>query len=335
MEQCIKTDAHTHTGAVKGNRMRAFQSALSILAFSFASAMPAAIADESFYDVPPPGRLIDLGGYRLHIHCQGMGSPTVVLDAGLGDWSTHWTAVQNLLKTDTRVCSYDRAGYGWSDPGPRPRDSQRIVAELHSLLEKASVEPPYVLVGHSFGGLNMRLFASTYVGEVAGLVLVEASHPESLPYQRNEAGTAPSTSPANQLMVVHPVEPEVLPVPPEAQSAINDNLLRTKSRVTSRGEYRALGHSVLELQRSRPFGDLPLTVLSRGKREWPYGEDGDLKEKSWQLQQMELARLSNLSHYIVATNSGHHIHIDQPDLVAGVVRDMISEDRRESASLLR
>lgn len=315
--------------------MRALQSALSIMVFFLTGATPAAIADASFYDVPPPGKLVDLGGYRLHINCQGMGSPAVIMDAGLGDWSTHWTAVQNLLKADTRVCSYDRAGYGWSDPGPRPRDSQRIVAELHSLLEKADVDPPYLLVGHSFGGLNMRLFASTFTGEVAGLVLVEASHPESLPYQRNEAGTAPSASPSNQLMVVHPVEPEALPVPPEAEPAINDNLLRTKSRVTSRGEYRALGNSVLELQRSRPFGDLPLTVLSRGKREWPYGEDGDIKEKNWQLQQMELTRLSSLSHYIVATHSGHHIHIDEPGIVAGAVREMISEERRESASLVR
>ena len=315
--------------------MRVLQSALSAIALFIASTTPGAIADANFYDVPPPGQLVDLGGYRLHIHCEGMGSPTVVFDAGLGDWSTHWTAVQNLLKSDTRVCSYDRAGYGWSDPGPRPRDSQRIVTELHSLLEKAEIAPPYLLVGHSFGGLNMRLFASTFTGEVSGLVLVEASHPESLPYQRDDDGKTPATSQPNQMMVVYPTEPEMLHVPPEAESAINDSLLQTKSRMTSRGEYRALGSSVLELQHAQSFGDLPLTVLSRGKREWPYGSEGDLKEKKWHSQQMEMVKLSSLGHFIVAENSGHHIHLDQPELVAGVVRDMLTEERRESASVLR
>ena len=305
---------------------------LILLLFAIASSAP---ADESFYDVPPPGRLIDLGGYRMHIDCRGTGSPTVILDAGLGDWSTHWTAVQELLKGNTRVCSYDRAGYGWSDPGPRPRDSQRIVAELHSLLDKAEVPPPYILVGHSFGGLNMRLYASTFPGEVAGLVLVDASTPESLPYRRDEDGTTPSTAPANQMMIMHAVEPEETNFPVAAMPAMQDHLLRTKSQVTSRGEYRALGYSVLEVEKAAPFGDLPLTILVRGKREWPAGEDGDARENSWQTQQRGLMRLSHLSKFIIATHSGHHIHLDEPMLVADAIRDMISADRQESAALLR
>lgn len=316
--------------------MRSFHSVLSIpLLLYFAAAQAPALADESFYDIPPPGELVDLGGYRLHINCEGYGSPTVILDAGLGDWSTHWTAVQNLLRGDTRVCSYDRAGYGWSDPGPRPRDSLRIVTELHSLLEKAIIEPPYLLVGHSFGGLNMRLFASTYSREVAGLVLVEASHPESLPYQRNEEGTAPASPRSNQMMVAHYVEPEETAIPQEAQPAMHDDLLRTKSRVTSRGEYRALGTSVLALQKAPPLGDLPLIVMARGKRQWPAGTAGDIKEEAWQNQQKELARLSSLSHYVIAPKSGHQIHLDEPDLVADAVREMIAEERQESASVMR
>lgn len=314
--------------------MRAFQSALSILLLLLASAAPRAIADSSFYDLPPPGRLVDLGGYRLHINCQGMGSPTVILDAGLGDWSSHWTAVQKLLQEDTRVCSYDRAGYGWSDPGPRPRDSQRIVTELHSLLEKADIAPPYLLVGHSFGGINMRLFASTYPSEAAGLVLVDASHPDSLPYRRDAFGTGPATT-SNQLMVSHYVEREEKNFPAEAVPAMQDNLLRTKASVTARGEYRALGSSVKELMESHPFGDIPLTVVSRGRREWPAGEDGDEKEKSWHQQQQELTHLSRLSLFIVAEQSGHHIHMDQPELVASLVQNMIQENRQESASFLR
>jgi pimeloyl-ACP methyl ester carboxylesterase len=313
--------------------MRACRFGLSALLL-LASLAPRVLADSSFYDVPPPGRLIDMGGYRLHINCEGTGSPTVILDAGLGDWSTHWTSVQDLLKADTQVCSYDRAGYGWSDPGPRLRDSQRIVAELHSLLEKAEVLPPYVLVGHSFGGINMRLYASTYPAETAGLVLVDASHPDSLPYRRNAFGTGPATT-SNQLMVTHYVEREEKNYPIEAKAAMEDNLLRTKARVTARGEYRALGSSVQQLQKAKPIGDIPLAVISRGKREWPAGEEGDVKEKSWQEQQAELVQLSPLHTFVIAEKSGHHIHIDQPDLVARVVNDMIKADRLESAAVLR
>lgn len=301
-----------------------------------ALSLPSSADDDAlYYDVPPPGKLIDLGGYRLHMNCQGTGSPTVILEAGLGDWSSHWAAVQKLVRNDTRVCSYDRAGYGWSDPGPRPRDSQHIVSELHALLEKADIAPPYILVGHSFGGLTVRLFASTYRGEVAGLVLVDASHPESLPYRRNESGDGPSLAQANQMMVIRPIEAEALAVPPEAEPAINDNLLRTKSRATARGEYRALGMSVLEIEQAPPFGDLPLVVISRGKREWPAGEEGDAKERDWQAEQQQLGKLSRLGSTIVAAHSGHHIQIDEPDVVAGAIRSMLRDSRLESAALLR
>jgi pimeloyl-ACP methyl ester carboxylesterase len=280
---------------------------------------------------------LDLGGYKLHINCQGTGSPTVILDAGLGDWSTHWTSVQNLLKTDTRVCSYDRAGYGWSDPGPRPRDSSRIVTELHSLLDKAKIEPPYLLVGHSFGGINMRLFSSTYANEVSGLVLIEASHPESLPYRRNEQGTASSPAPflGNQLMVIHPVEVDESKFPPEAQPAMHDNLLHTKSFVTSRGEYRALAYSVSELLQAPPIGNMPLTVITRGKREWPAGEDGDIQEKSWRAQQIELTKLSSFGSQRIALRSGHHVHLDEPEVVADAVRDLVMAEREKMAFAVR
>lgn len=296
---------------------------------------PAALADDSYYDVPPPGRRVDIGGFKLHINCRGEGRPTVILEAGLGDWSTHWTAVQNLLQSDIRVCSYDRAGYGWSDPGPRPRDSQHIVAELHSLLEKAGIDPPYLLVGHSFGGLTMRLFASTYPHEVSGLVLVEASHPDSLPFRRNEDGKTPSLAAANQMMMIHPVEPEEASFPPEAQPAMHDNLLHTKSLVTSRGELRALNYSVEEVLQARPLGNLPLVVITRGKREWPPGKDGDDRERVWHEEQHELAGLSSRSRMITALHSGHQVELEEPGVVANAVLDMALEERRESIAAMR
>jgi pimeloyl-ACP methyl ester carboxylesterase len=314
--------------------MRIFLHAwLTALLLNCAVTLSSAIADDSFYDVPAPGQRLDLGGYKLHINCQGTGSPTVILDAGLGDWSTHWTSVQNLLKADTRVCSYDRAGYGWSDPGPRPRDSLRIITELHSLLDKAKIEPPYLLVGHSFGGINMRLFSSAYPNEVSGLVLVEASHPESLPYRRNEQGETHSPAPylGNQLMVIHPVDVDESKFPPEAIPAIHDNLLHTKSLVTSRGEYRALAFSVSELLQAPPIGNIPLTVITRGTREWPTGKDGDAQEKSWHEQQAELTKLSSIGTQRMAQKSGHHAHIDEPEVVADAVRDLVTAERKKLA----
>jgi pimeloyl-ACP methyl ester carboxylesterase len=121
--------------------------------------------------------LIDLGGWRLHLNCLGRANasqPTVILEAGAGDFSVDWSLVQPAVARFTRVCSYDRAGSGWSDLGPRPRTLHQIVWELHKLLDKAGVKPPLVLVGHSYGGWLVRLYASTYPADVAGMVLVEA-----------------------------------------------------------------------------------------------------------------------------------------------------------------
>jgi len=127
---------------------------------------------------PPPGEMVDVGGYRLHINCVGQGSPTVILESGLGNMSADWANVQPEVAETTRVCAYDRAGTGWSEPGPEPRDPQQIARELHTLLGNAGIDGPYVLVGQSFGGLYVRMFAARYPKEVAGMALVDASHPD-------------------------------------------------------------------------------------------------------------------------------------------------------------
>src|SRR6185503_2974176 len=126
---------------------------------------------------PPPGKLVDVGGWRLHLYCTGEArpaQPTVILESGKGDFSVEWSLVQPGVARFARVCSYDRAGDGWSDLGPYPRTLHQVVYELHTLLERAGIQPPLVLVGHSYGGWLVRLYASTYPGEVAGMVLVEA-----------------------------------------------------------------------------------------------------------------------------------------------------------------
>jgi len=131
--------------------------------------------------------MVDVGGHRLHIACRGEGGPTVVLDAALGNMSTHWTWVQQELAQTGRVCAYDRAGLGWSEPGPEPRDARQVTSELHALLTNASIPGPYVMVGHSFGGLYAQLYAARYPDQVAGVVLVESSHPQVHPATRRPA----------------------------------------------------------------------------------------------------------------------------------------------------
>jgi pimeloyl-ACP methyl ester carboxylesterase len=134
-----------------------------------------------------PGQLVSAQGTRLNFYCMGRGSPTVVFDSGWGDWAPVWTLVQPEVAKWTRACSYDRAGAGFSDPGPMPRTSVRIAAELRSALHNAQIQGPYILVGNAFGGNNVRTFAARYPAEVAGLVLVEADVVSSPQERRGHA----------------------------------------------------------------------------------------------------------------------------------------------------
>jgi pimeloyl-ACP methyl ester carboxylesterase len=165
-----------------GRGLLGFLALIVILALAGATYQVIATAnDQRTY--APPGQLVDVGGYRLHLHCIGTakpGSPTVILEAGAGMASPSWAWVQSAVGATTRVCAYDRAGYGWSDLGPTPRDAQQVTHELHTLLKRAAIASPYVLVGHSVGGMYVRVYTAQYPDEVAGLVLVDSSHPDQL-----------------------------------------------------------------------------------------------------------------------------------------------------------
>src|SRR5712671_3321762 len=133
-----------------------------------------------------PGRLVDAGGFRLNLYCMGSGSPTVVFDSGWEDWAPAWSKVQPQVAKWTRACSYDRAGAGFSDPGPMPRTSVRIAQELRTALHHAGIPGPYILVGSAFGGDNLRTFADLYMGEVAGMVMVDADPDDLEPKEMQE-----------------------------------------------------------------------------------------------------------------------------------------------------
>src|SRR5829696_5172510 len=150
-----------------------------LLALAVIGAIYQAIAtqiDQRTYS--PPGEMVDVNGHLMHINCIGEGSPTVILEAANLGMSAWWVRVQQQFAQTTQVCSYDRAGMGWSEAGPEPRDARHISSELHTLLKNADTEGPYVLVGHSYGRLYARMYAARYPNQVAGVALVDSSHPE-------------------------------------------------------------------------------------------------------------------------------------------------------------
>lgn len=274
----------------------------------------------------PPGRLFDIGGYQLHLLCEGEGEPTVILDAGIGGFSLEWTAVQRLMSAQVRVCAYDRAGYGWSDVGPSPRTTDREVEELRTLLKIAGLTPPFVLTGHSFGGYNMQYYAKVYPWETAGLVLVDSSHPEQierlpdLPAQRERA--------QNGNIVTYFNGQSTFKYYPED---VREKLLRVlslaKNQTTYRRESFNFAISGAQVERAGPLPDIPLIVVTRGKRVWPEDPYGNMLEFTWFEMQEELARLTPTGRQIIATQSDHLIHLEQPDLVASAILTVVDEVR--------
>jgi len=273
----------------------------------------------------PPGRLLDIGGYRLHIYCLGRGSPTVVLDSGIGGFSLEWLDIQTALSRHTRVCTYDRAGYGWSDRSPYPRTTRVIVQELHRLLSAAHETPPYVLAGHSFGGYNIRYFAGEFPREVAGLVLIDASHPRQFSrFPPPPPGTLLKPPPDTGTRIVRPEFPSAYPKAIR-QLAFLLMVHRRSARIQLQ-EVEHFEESAREvLAQHERFPNLPVIVITRGRRVWPHNGYGDAMEQAWTDLQHNLLSLSQRSVQIVAMNSGHAIHLEQPQVViAGILRDLRS-----------
>lgn len=258
-----------------------------------------------------PTTLIDVGGYRLTITCVGSGSPTVVLDAGMGDTSEIWYKVQKEVSKFTRVCSYDRAGQGQSDPGKEPRTSQTIITELHILLTRAQIPGPYILVGHSFGGVNARLYASQYPDEVVGLVLVDSANPDL------------------DLMALLP------PVAVDENAGVRGvrAVLQRETRETGDPEGIDPVASAAQVRSVASLGALPLVILTHTSQQWiemlttnfpgvPLALATRL-EHAWQEFQQRLLHLSSRSQQMIAQHSGHYIHLEEPELVVHAIRSVI------------
>jgi len=292
---------------------------------------------------PPIGKLIDVGTHRLHIHSTGNGSPTVVLEAGGLGWSLDWYFVQNELAKFSSTCSYDRAGFGWSDSGCNPRTSGQIVAELHTLLEKAGVSKPYILVGASFGGHTARLFAKNHPEEVAGIVLVDARHEAidaNMPpaWKKMEAagkGMCQFMLLASRLGLLNllgklggekAAPPILSKLPPEMQQLYLEVGFQPKYFQANLDELSAVAESDRLLSATGLLGNLPLTVIRHGLPEMFAGmpaNQAKLAEQVWQELQAELADLSTNSRMLVAEKSGHRIPIDQPNVVIAAIQKMV------------
>ena len=278
----------------------------------------------------PPGMLVGVGLHRLHIHCTGRGSPSVVFESGLGGTSLDWVGVQPEVSRFSRACSYDRAGYGWSERGPEPRHADRIAQELDRLLVHSGVPPPYVLVGHSFGGLAVRLLAARKERRaVAGLVLVDATHEHQ--FQRMEsAGVRLPMAPTGRRFVIsnHGLVPGALP---ESLKPLAQRLaLARKAIRTLYGELGSLRHSAQQVGSIRRAPEAPVIVLARSPR--PDAGDGhDRLDGTWLDLQRELADSMENGSFQVVPGSGHYIHLDRPERVVGAIRTIVDRYRTRRA----
>jgi pimeloyl-ACP methyl ester carboxylesterase len=304
----------------------------------------------------PPGKLVDLGGHRLHVNCTGKGSPTVVVENGLGDFSFDWILVQSRVSRFTGICTYDRAGYAWSGPGPKPRTFAQLNLELRDALSKLGEQGPFVLVGHSYGGPAVRNFATTYPHEVAGLVLVDASFEGQRvgiggkammrlgdgakgrsippPHEDMKESDKPvvkaNTTPRSQ----QPLNPIYNVLPPVLQKLQlwAQSLPETEDAENSQREWSVEYFAKwLAMPQAGKLGAIPLVVLTRAEGGY---SDGDCDIPAAQLEkerkegQAKLTLLSTNSKQVIV-HSGHNMELQAPDDVTAAIREVVEAVRHQ------
>jgi pimeloyl-ACP methyl ester carboxylesterase len=273
---------------------------------------------------PPPGHLVDIGGYRLHLWCTGNGAPAVILDTGLGGSSADWGFVQPEIARFTRACSYDRAGMGYSDPGPSPRTARRIAAELAELLTRSGIAGPVVLVGASVAGFDVRVFASDHPERAAGLVLVDASHEDQPHDVPRMARFVPLLSTFGVLRLLGvSFGQRVESLSPSVRQYARATSFRTAGYQAAADEITHIRESASEVRSSRRTLTIPVLVVTGGR-----GAD-----ESWRQLQRDQASLSERGCLIIAQQSGHVVAVDEPGVVVDAVRTVVETARGHDVPL--
>ena len=303
---------HQHTNVTENSKAMIIVTRIVLLVLSAVVGCACAVAQRTASNARESSafeKLVDIGGRRLYIKCSGeprTGTPVVVMDAGMVNTSEAWSLVQPKIAEFARVCSYDRAGMGKSDRAPQPRTSHDVVKDLHALLASAGINSPYVMVGHSFGGINVRLFSSRYPKEVVGMVLVDSTHEDE----------------THRMLAL---------LPPEALKEA-----RPADMVVQSPEGIDFEKSIAQVRAAKWRGDIPLIVLTRSSATLNPNDYAvpALAPKFEQIRlelQQELARRSSRGKQIIAEKSGHNIHRDQPELVIDAIRQVLMDAARSGS----
>ncbi len=289
-------------------------------------------------------------GRKFHFYCTGSGSPTTILDAGLGGWSISWRSIQPQIAQMTRVCAFDRAGYWYSDPGPMPRDAAAEVKDLHDGLVAAQIKPPYILIGHSYGGMTSRLFALRYSSEVVGMLLIDPSFPYSAKKtgesKKNDQAFTQYLSKCAQLARKSKLRADMADSEP-GQDCINSGREDWSQKMSAKlaafstrapfydtqlSEFEGTqGRSSRELMsNSHPLGALPITVLTADEAHFNEPGTGQRRYAAWVAGHDEIAKSSTRGQNIIVEGAGHFIYLDKPDLVLSKFKEMLDSVRGTS-----
>jgi pimeloyl-ACP methyl ester carboxylesterase len=318
-----------------------------------ASLQPTLSAEDAIRNLrdqyPAPGELLEINGTRMHLRCQGTGSPVVIMEAGSGDCSLTWGLVQQNVSQFTRVCTYDRPGHGWSDPAPEPLSAQNVTGRLHTLLARAGIPGPYVMAGHSLGGIFVRSYAHRYPGDVAGMVLVDPGS-ERVPERTggnfssdihaavtakraalHEMGrdAARGTFARNLSLLDGYTDPRLPAWECEAYRALFATEPWFWDACADDGKQAFLIWDEVAAENITQVGDIPLVVISSGNNMSIYADPARAAHEDavWRTLQNEMAAESPQGRYLVAENSGHNIQIEQPAIVTEAIRSVVQEVR--------